>query len=75
MATITSISYLFRSAGGVIGISATSAIFQGIVKKVLTEKITGPDAESVSIEKFELDFLPNTYFLLTTFITDHRNCT
>ncbi|KAG2202276.1 hypothetical protein INT47_010724 [Mucor saturninus] len=47
MATITSISYLFRSAGGVIGISATSAIFQGVVKKILTERITGPDAESI----------------------------
>ena len=47
MATITSISYLFRSAGGVIGISATSAIFQGVVKSMLTEKITGPDAEKV----------------------------
>lgn len=49
MATITSISYLFRSAGGVIGISATSAIFQGVVKKVLTERITGPDAAEVTI--------------------------
>jgi hypothetical protein len=47
MATITSISYLFRSAGGVIGISATSAIFQGVVKKILTERITGPDAAEV----------------------------
>ncbi|CEP14337.1 hypothetical protein [Parasitella parasitica] len=47
MATITSISYLFRSTGGVIGISATSAIFQGLVKKILTEKITGPDAAEV----------------------------
>ncbi|KAL9537420.1 hypothetical protein MBANPS3_011793 [Mucor bainieri] len=47
MATITSISYLFRSAGGVIGISATSAIFQGVVKKVLTERITGPDAAEI----------------------------
>lgn len=47
MATITSISYLFRSSGGVIGISATSAIFQGVVKKILTEKITGPDAAEI----------------------------
>ena len=47
MATITSMSYLFRSAGGVIGISATTAIFQAIVKTSLTEKITGPDAEKV----------------------------
>ncbi|KAG1457091.1 hypothetical protein G6F46_003016 [Rhizopus delemar] len=47
MATITSISYLFRSSGGVIGISATSAIFQGLVKQILTEKIKGPNAEEV----------------------------
>ncbi|KAG1452766.1 hypothetical protein G6F56_007734 [Rhizopus delemar] len=47
MATITSVSYLFRSSGGVIGISATSAIFQGLVKKVLTERIKGPDAEQI----------------------------
>ncbi|KAI9260180.1 major facilitator superfamily domain-containing protein [Sporodiniella umbellata] len=47
MATITSVSYLFRSSGGVIGISATSAIFQGVLKKILSEKITGPNAEYV----------------------------
>lgn len=45
MATITSMSYLFRSIGGVIGISLTSAVFQGLVKKFLQESITGPDAE------------------------------
>ncbi|KAI9486778.1 MAG: major facilitator superfamily domain-containing protein [Benjaminiella poitrasii] len=45
MATITSMSYLFRSVGGVIGISLTSAIFQGIVKYILTDRITGPNAE------------------------------
>ncbi|CAO3596098.1 unnamed protein product [Absidia cylindrospora] len=44
MATITSMSYLFRSAGGVIGISSTSAIFQATVKNILTQRITGPDA-------------------------------
>ena len=49
MATITSMSYLFRSAGGVIGISATTAIFQATVKRLLTERITGPDAEKVNI--------------------------
>jgi hypothetical protein len=48
MATITSMSYLFRSVGGVIGISLTSAIFQGIVKHILIEKITGPNADLVS---------------------------
>lgn len=38
-------SYLFRSIGGVVGISLTSAIFQGVVKNILTKTITGPDAE------------------------------
>lgn len=47
MATITSVSYLFRSTGGVVGVSVTSAIFQGLVKKILTERIKGPDAEKV----------------------------
>lgn len=47
MATITSMSYLFRSTGGVIGISGTSAIFQGVVKDILVEKIKGPNAEKV----------------------------
>lgn len=44
IATITSMSYLFRSIGGIVGISLASAIFQG-VKRVLHEKITGPNAE------------------------------
>lgn len=47
MATITSMSYLFRSTGGVIGISGTSAIFQGVVKDILIKKIKGDDAEKV----------------------------
>lgn len=66
MATITSISYLFRSAGGVIGISATSAIFQGVVKKVLTEKITGPDAANVNIDQRAI---PKNH--INTFILDY----
>ncbi|CAO3652975.1 unnamed protein product [Cunninghamella blakesleeana] len=48
MATITSMSYLFRSVGSVIGISATSAIFQATVKAILTKQITGPNAELVN---------------------------
>lgn len=53
MATITSISYLFRSSGGVIGISAASAIFQGVVKDILEQKITGPDKAEVKKKKRE----------------------
>jgi hypothetical protein len=48
MATITSMSYLFRSCGGVLGISGASAIFQSVIKSDLTKRITGPDAEEVS---------------------------
>jgi hypothetical protein len=52
MATITSISYLFRSSGGVIGISAASAIFQGTLKEILEQRITGPDkAEIIEIAR------------------------
>ncbi|CAO3611768.1 unnamed protein product [Cunninghamella echinulata] len=47
MATMTSVSYLFRSTGAVIGISLSQAIFQGIVKSELSKKITGPNAEEI----------------------------
>ncbi|KAI9282199.1 major facilitator superfamily domain-containing protein [Sporodiniella umbellata] len=45
MAVVTSMTYLFRSIGGVVGISASSSIFQGVVKSILVQKIQGPDAE------------------------------
>ncbi|KAG0884214.1 hypothetical protein G6F15_005294 [Rhizopus arrhizus] len=45
MAIVTSMSYLFRSIGGVVGISASSAIFQGVVKNILVQQIQGPNAE------------------------------
>lgn len=57
MATITSMSYLFRSVGGVVGVSLTSAIFQAVVKNVLVKKITGPNADIVSL------FFPLTLYL------------
>ncbi|KAI8090050.1 major facilitator superfamily [Halteromyces radiatus] len=47
IATITSISYLFRTTGSVIGVCASQAIFQGVVKNILTKEITGPDAEEI----------------------------
>ncbi|KAI8987943.1 major facilitator superfamily domain-containing protein [Mycotypha africana] len=47
MATTTSVSYLFRSTGGVVGISVISTVFQGTVKKLLTERITGPNAKEI----------------------------
>ncbi|CAO3595531.1 unnamed protein product [Absidia cylindrospora] len=47
MATMTSVSYLFRSTGGVIGLCASQAIFQGVVKYLLTKNIQGPEAEEI----------------------------
>jgi hypothetical protein len=48
IATISSISYLFRSTGGVIGVSLVSTVFQGKLKEYLEQTITGPDAKEVS---------------------------
>jgi hypothetical protein len=48
IATISSISYLFRSTGGVIGVSLVSTVFQGNLKNYLEESITGPNAKEVS---------------------------
>jgi hypothetical protein len=72
MATITSMSYLFRSVGGVIGISATSAIFQGSVKRILTEKITGENAELVSFLSLILSY-KNLIFFYGSILKLHVN--
>ncbi|ORX55598.1 MFS general substrate transporter [Hesseltinella vesiculosa] len=48
MATMTSISYLFRTTGGVIGVSLSQAIFQGVVKDLLVQQLAGvPDAAEI----------------------------
>ncbi|KAI8061714.1 major facilitator superfamily domain-containing protein [Gongronella butleri] len=48
MATMTSISYLFRTTGSVIGVSLSQAIFQGVVKTLLVEQLAGvPNADSI----------------------------
>ncbi|CAO3677415.1 unnamed protein product [Umbelopsis ramanniana] len=47
IATISSISYLFRSTGGVIGVSLVSTVFQGKLKEYLEQTITGPDAKEI----------------------------
>jgi hypothetical protein len=47
MATVTSISYLFRSTGSVIGLCGSQAIFNGLVKYLLTERIQGNNAAEV----------------------------
>lgn len=51
IATISSISYLFRSTGGVIGVSLVSTVFQGKLKEYLEQTITGPDAKEVRQSK------------------------
>ncbi|KAI7868901.1 major facilitator superfamily domain-containing protein [Spinellus fusiger] len=51
MATIVSMSYLFRSAGSVMGVSATSAIFQAIIKSKLTLLLTGDNAKYIEVAR------------------------
>ncbi|KAF8530799.1 major facilitator superfamily domain-containing protein [Gautieria morchelliformis] len=41
-AVATAVSYLFRSLGGVIGISAGSAVVQNTLRVCLTSRLTGP---------------------------------
>jgi hypothetical protein len=40
-------SYLFRSTGSVVGITATQCVLQNLLKTWLTQRIHGPDAEYV----------------------------
>ncbi|KAI9315079.1 major facilitator superfamily domain-containing protein [Dichotomocladium elegans] len=47
MATVTTISYLFRAMAGVIGVACSSAIFQGMVRSTLRRALTGPGAEEM----------------------------
>lgn len=49
IATIASISYLFRSTGSVIGVSLVSTVFQSKLKQYLEQSITGPDAQRVCV--------------------------
>jgi hypothetical protein len=49
IATIASISYLFRSTGSVIGVSLVSTVFQSKLKQYLEQSITGPDAQNVRL--------------------------
>jgi hypothetical protein len=46
-ATIISVSYLFRTAGGVLGVSTCQGVFQAVLKSQLIEKVTGPDAADI----------------------------
>ena len=46
-ATVTGMSYLFRSTGSVIGITATQCVLQNLLKSWLTERIHTPNAQDV----------------------------
>ncbi|ORX55576.1 MFS general substrate transporter [Hesseltinella vesiculosa] len=46
-AVTTSISYLFRTTGGIIGLSLSQAIFQAVIKSSLEQRITDPDLQWV----------------------------
>ncbi|WWD15989.1 hypothetical protein CI109_100413 [Kwoniella shandongensis] len=46
-AVATSMTYLFRSIGQVLGVAITAAIVQSVVLKDLTRAITGPEAKEI----------------------------
>jgi hypothetical protein len=46
-ATIISISYLFRTTGGVLGVSTCQGVFQAVLKTQLVEKVKGPNAAEI----------------------------
>ncbi|OZJ03271.1 hypothetical protein BZG36_04907 [Bifiguratus adelaidae] len=46
-AVATSLSYLFKATGNVLGVSLSSAIVQGLLKQRLESVITGPDAADI----------------------------
>ncbi|EIW69421.1 hypothetical protein TREMEDRAFT_39017 [Tremella mesenterica DSM 1558] len=47
IAVATSMSYLFRTSGQVLGVSISAAIVQSILQKDLSRLITGPDASEI----------------------------
>ncbi|KAI8584312.1 hypothetical protein K450DRAFT_219276 [Umbelopsis ramanniana AG] len=46
-ATIISISYLFRTTGGVLGVSTCQGVFQAVLKTQLVEKVKVPNAAEI----------------------------
>src|SRR5579862_1202905 len=47
-ATATGMSYLFRSTGSVVGITTSQCVLQNLLKRWLTARIHGSNAEEVS---------------------------
>jgi hypothetical protein len=41
------VSYLFRTTGGVLGVSTCQGVFQAVLKSQLLQKITGPGAAEI----------------------------
>ena len=48
-ATATGMSYLFRSTGSVVGITTSQCVLQNLLKRWLTARIHGADAEMVTL--------------------------
>ena len=48
-ATATGMSYLFRSTGSVVGITTSQCVLQNLLKRWLTARIQGADAEMVTL--------------------------
>ena len=61
-------SYLFRSSGTVIGITVSQCVLQNLLKKWLTERIHGPDAEDVEAPGPDI---PANCRLLRRFVSRH----
>ena len=47
IAVATSMSYLFRNTGQILGVSLSGMLLQSVLKQQLRETITGPDAEEI----------------------------
>ena len=47
VAVATSLSYVFRTTGQVLGVSLAGALTQAILQRELTARITGPNAREV----------------------------
>lgn len=57
MAVSTSMSYLFRYSGQLIGVALSNALLQEVLAKQLVRRITGPGANEVLRAHISLDSL------------------
>ena len=54
---IHEVTYLFRTTGQVIGVALSGAVLQAMLLRTLHAKITGPDAEEVSVTPMHLLYI------------------